>query len=53
MYIYVYIHRFLLICFFLQTGNEELALRADRRKYTRAQALLGAAGAIVDTVKAD
>jgi len=36
-----------------QTGKEELKLRSDRRKYSRAQAYLGAASAVVETLKAD
>ena len=36
-----------------ETGRAELALRADRRKYSRAQAILGAAGAVVEELKAD
>jgi len=35
------------------TGRDELALRADRRKYTRAQAYMGAASAVIECVKAD
>jgi len=35
------------------TGRTELALRADRRKYSRAQAVMGAAGAVIETLKAD
>ena len=35
------------------TGRDELALRADRRKYSRAQAYMGAAGAVIETLKAD
>jgi len=36
-----------------RTGKDELKLRADRRKFTRAQAYMGAASALVDTLKAD
>lgn len=35
------------------TGREELALRADRKKFTRAQQVMGAAGAVVECLKAD
>ena len=35
------------------TGRDELRLRSDRRKYSRTQAVLGAAGAVVETLKAD
>jgi len=35
------------------TGREELALRADRKKFTRAQAVMGAASAVIECVKAD
>ena len=35
------------------TGREELKLREDRRKYTRAQAYMGAASAVIECVKAD
>mmetsp|Transcript_30147 Transcript_30147/g.75332 ORF Transcript_30147/g.75332 Transcript_30147/m.75332 type:complete len:424 (+) Transcript_30147:27-1298(+) len=35
------------------TGRCELRLRADRKKYSRAQAVMGAAGAVVETLKAD
>ena len=35
------------------TGREELKLRSDRRKHTRAQAVMGAAGAVIDALKAD
>merc|ERR1719267_322274 len=36
-----------------ETGQNELKLRSDRRKYTRAQAYMGAAGAVIECVKAD
>lgn len=36
-----------------KTGREELQLRADRKKFSRAQAYLGAASAVVDQLKAD
>ena len=36
-----------------KTGREELQLRSDRRKYTAAQAYMGAAGAVIECVKAD
>ena len=35
------------------TGRDELQLRSDRRKYTRAQAVMGAASAVIECVKAD
>ena len=35
------------------TGRDELKLRSDRRKYTRAQAVMGAASAVIECVKAD
>jgi hypothetical protein len=35
------------------TGRAELKLREDRRKYTRAQAVMGAASAVIECVKAD
>lgn len=35
------------------TGRDELKLRSDRRKFTRTQAVMGAAGAVVNTLKAD
>lgn len=35
------------------TGQSELKLRSDRRKYTRAQAYMGAASAVIECVKAD
>ena len=35
------------------TGRDELKLRSDRRKYTRTQAVMGAAGAVLETLKAD
>ena len=36
-----------------QTGQTELKVRADRRKFTRMQAYAGAASAIVENLKAD
>ena len=36
-----------------QTGKEELALRADRKRFTRTQQVMGAAGAVLECVKAD
>jgi len=36
-----------------QTGKDELKLRADRKKYSAAQAYMGAAGAVIEAVKAD
>uniref|UniRef100_A0A7S0PX52 Fatty acid desaturase domain-containing protein n=1 Tax=Coccolithus braarudii TaxID=221442 RepID=A0A7S0PX52_9EUKA len=36
-----------------RTGRDELKLRSDRRKYTRAQAVMGAASAVVENLKAD
>ena len=36
-----------------KTGRDELKLRSDRRKYTRTQAYMGAAGAVIECVKAD
>ena len=36
-----------------KTGRDELQLRSDRRKYTRAQAVMGAASAVIECVKAD
>jgi len=35
------------------TGRDELKLRSDRRKYSRAQAVMGAASAVIETLKAD
>merc|ERR1740138_280215 len=35
-----------------KTGRDELKLRSDRRKYTRTQAYMGAAGAVIECVKA-
>jgi len=35
------------------TGRDELKLREDRKKYTRTQAYLGAASAVIECVKAD
>ena len=36
-----------------KTGKEELQLRSDRKKFSRAQAVMGAAGAVIECVKAD
>ena len=36
-----------------RTGRAELKLREDRRKFTRAQAVMGAASAVIECVKAD
>ena len=36
-----------------ETGQAELQLRADRKKFTRTEAYLGAAAAVVECVKAD
>merc|ERR1719267_443894 len=36
-----------------QTGRDELKLREDRKKFTRTQAVMGAAGAVIECVKAD
>jgi len=36
-----------------KTGRDELQLRADRRKFTRTQAVMGAANAVIECVKAD
>lgn len=36
-----------------RTGREELQLRSDRQKFTRTQAVMGAAGAVIECVKAD
>ena len=35
------------------TGQTELALRSDRRKYTKTQAYMRVVSAVVDTLKAD
>ena len=36
-----------------KTGRDELKLREDRRKFTRTQAVMGAAHAVIECVKAD
>lgn len=36
-----------------KTGRDELQLRSDRRKFTRAEAIIGAAGKVIECVKAD
>jgi len=36
-----------------RTGRDELQLRSDRRKYSRTQAYMAAASAVVENLKAD
>merc|ERR1719486_236701 len=36
-----------------QTGRDELKLRSDRKKFSRTEAVMGAASAVIECVKAD